>query len=136
MKAIAQKDLFGCSLACIASITGVSYDEAKKRHLTKEKLRQLQEYGFLCKDLVGILANAGKEYSYKHLKGHERLPYNAIVFIKRSTRYPYGHYLLKTANGWMDPWRNFEFKKARITEACAGFRKRLPGKPIYAVFPR
>lgn len=33
----------------------------------------------------------------------------------------------------MDPWINFQ-KDKNVKNCEAGFRKRLPGKPIYAIF--
>jgi len=61
-----------------------------------------------------------------------------IVFIKRSVRYPAGHYLARMNGQWMDPWINFPNDQniKNIKNATSGFRKKLPGKPIYALFSR
>lgn len=41
---------------------------------------------------------------------------------------PFGHYLIRFNNQWIDPWINLPNKNIK-----AGFRKRLPGKPIYGI---
>ncbi|MBI5391734.1 hypothetical protein HZB00_01905 [Candidatus Woesearchaeota archaeon] len=64
-----------------------------------------------------------------------RFTENTIVFIRRSKDYPAGHYLAKTKTGWMDPWINFDLSSLNLNYAQSGFRKRLPEKAIYAVFP-
>ncbi|MFH1400687.1 MAG: hypothetical protein ABIH41_04145, partial [Nanoarchaeota archaeon] len=53
-----------------------------------------------------------------------------IVFIKPSDRYPAGHYLLRVASGWMDPWINLP----SVAPARAGIRKRLPGAAQWVLF--
>lgn len=58
---------------------------------------------------------------------------NVIIFLKRSIDYPFGHYLLRVNSKWMDPWINLQ-KNKNIKDASSGYRMRLPGKPIYAVF--
>ncbi len=132
-KAIAQEDSFGCGIACAAWITNMNYKEAKKRHFKDSD--SARTFGYLCKDLVAAFAVAKKRYSYKYVKGKMRFHDNFIVFIKRSKRYPAGYYLVKTKKGWMDPWINFNYKNADIGKVEAGFRKRLPSKPIYVIFP-
>lgn len=132
-KAIAQEDTYGCGLACVAFITGNNYKETKNKNFKNKKTART--FGYLCKDLVQALVRAGRQYGYKYLKRNIGLSNNTIVFIKRSKRYPAGHYLVKTTKGWMDPWINFNVKKIDIRKAKAGFRAKLPGKPIYAIFP-
>ena len=59
-----------------------------------------------------------------------------IVFIARSKQYPNGHFLSRVEKGWMDPWINFsKVNLMSMSEAKAGIRKRLPGRPIYAILP-
>ena len=60
-----------------------------------------------------------------------RIP-GTIVFIEKSKKYPAGHFLVKTAqSSWMNPWINFPL----IKHPVSGFEKKLPGKPIYSIFP-
>ena len=56
---------------------------------------------------------------------------NAIVYVKKSKKYPAGHYLCRLGHKWMDPWINFPDRDIQ-----AGFRRRLPGKPVYVIFPK
>ncbi|NMC35445.1 hypothetical protein GYA49_00195 [Candidatus Beckwithbacteria bacterium] len=134
MNSVTQEDSLGCSLACIAQLTHKSYQAILK--LVDHQKAQTQ--GFYCKELVSILSYLGYNYNYKYLKPRlKKLIYTngVIVFIKRSKKYPNGHYLIRVNKTWMDPWINFS-ATARIIDATAGFRKRLPGTPIYALFPR
>jgi hypothetical protein len=53
-------------------------------------------------------------------------PLGTIVYISGNERdknelYKYGHYLLKTANGWMNPWANMPNKRRQ-----SGFIDRPP----------
>ena len=130
-KPIAQEDPLGCGIACVAWITGKTYKQAKDLYF--KDVKRAGTVGYFCRDLVSALAMAKKQYSYRYLRKKARFNEDSIVFIKRSKRYPAGHYLVKTAEVWMDPWINFDCKKPYLTAALAGFRKRLPGKPIYLV---
>lgn len=132
-KAVRQEDSFGCGLACVASVTNNSYKEARRKYF--RDIGRVKTFGLLCRDLVKGLELADRKYDYKHIKRSERFRENTIVFIRRSKRYPSGHYLVKTSKGWMDPWINFSLRNIDVRRAKAGFRKRLPDKPIYAVFP-
>lgn len=132
MKSVTQQDSYGCSLACVAFLVGEDYWQIANL----ESKKQAQTKGFACKDLVKILSRFGFDYEYKYLKPKwKRKIYQdgTIVFIKRSKKYPSGHYLARLNNLWMDPWANFDYQ-AKIKYAKSGFRKRLPGKPIYALF--
>jgi hypothetical protein len=133
MKSITQEDTFGCSLACIAFLLDKNYQEIVK--LAGQD--QAHTKGFYCKELVQLLAKLGESYTYKYLKPRfKRKIYldKVIVFIKRSKKYPSGHYLARLNNLWMDPWINFQ-QGAKVENAKSGFRKRLPGRPIYGLFP-
>lgn len=93
--------------------------------------------GYYCKDLINVLSKLGLTYSYKYIKQQLKgkiYKEGVIVFIKRSKKYPVGHYLTRFGRQWMDPWINF-INDSNIANASSGFRKRLPRKPIYALFP-
>ena len=53
----------------------------------------------------------------------------SIVFIKRSRKYPYGHFLARYKNRWMDPWINLPDKNIK-----AGFREILPNEATYLIY--
>jgi hypothetical protein len=132
-KPIVQKDAMGCGLACVAFVVGKSYKQIVAV-VDKEKAKNR---GFYCRELAAILNQFGYFYQYRHLKPRlQKIIYrdDVIVFVKRSKKYPFGHYLVRYQNLWMDPWINFP-KEKEIKKAKAGFRKRLPGKAIYAIFP-
>jgi len=131
-KPVVQKDAMGCGLACIAFVVGKSYEQIVGI-AGREKAKNR---GFYCRELVAILDRSGYFYQYRYLKPRLRkIIYrdDVIVFIKRSKKYPFGHYLVRYQNLWMDPWINFP-KEKDVKKAKAGFRKRLPGKAIYALF--
>lgn len=87
---------------------------------------------------MAFLKNQGirSEYHYLNKKWRRKIYQNkTIVFIRRSSFYPVGHYLIRYNKFWMDPWINF-LKEKEVKKAKAGFRKKLPGKPIYGIFLR
>lgn len=131
MKPTRQEDNFGCAVACVAFIVNIKYKDAIKFFKNGEK-RVKSVPDFYCREIVEILKNAGFYYQHKYIKPKIRnkiYQQNTIVFIKKSKKYSYGHYLVRYNNKWMDPWINFPNK-----EKIAGFRRRLPGKSIYAIF--
>lgn len=128
---VRQEDPLGCGIACVAYVTGISYDTAKARYFKNK--RSAATSGYLCRDIVAALSLAGGEHAYNYVKGRKRFAHGTIVFIKRSARYPSGHYLVKSVSGWMDPWINFNAKNPEVNGSKAGFRRRLPGKPIYFI---
>ncbi|MBP8591063.1 hypothetical protein KBI33_01180 [Candidatus Shapirobacteria bacterium] len=129
---VCQKDNFGCGVACLAFITNRSYEEIVKE-LGEEKAKK---EGFSCRQLVAYLKGLGyqAEFHYLNQKWRQRIyQEGTIVFLKRSKKFPFGHYLARYHDFWMDPWLNF-LKEKNLTKAKAGFRKRLLGKPIYGIF--
>lgn len=131
MKPIKQEDGLGCVVACVAFILKITYQETLTL-FRDGKRRVKEEANFYCPELVSILNNSGLKYRYGKLrKDNESKIYqeNSIVFIERGKKYPYGHFLCRHNNSWMDPWSNLPDKNIK-----AGFRKRLPGKPIYVIF--
>lgn len=126
---ITQKDNLGCAVACTAYVLNKNYDEEIKEFKQNKN-------GYLCKEIITILKNNGENYCFRYLTSKlKRKIYKAgtIVFIKRCRKYPSGHYLARANNCWMDSWINFQSNK-NINNAKSGFRKRLPGKPIYGLF--
>ena len=133
MNPVTQQDQLGCSAACISFIAQKNYVEVVSL-LGKE---HANSRGFYCKDLIAVLATLGFSYSYKYIKPRLKnriYQDGAIVFIRKSKNCPDGHYLTRFEGQWMDPWINFP-KDNNVNNARSGFRKRLPGKPIYILFP-
>ncbi|MDP1689514.1 MAG: cysteine peptidase family C39 domain-containing protein [bacterium] len=132
-KSITQKDEMGCGVACLAFNLNCSYNKALQ--LLKGDRKKAKNYGFFCKDIVAGLHRSGENYQFKYIKTKIRnqiYQNQTIVFIKRSKKYPVGHYLCRYENLWMDPWINLP-KDKNIKNAKSGFRKRLPGHPIYMI---
>ncbi len=120
---IRQEEPAGCAVACVAFICETTYQKAK------QFFKKQSAWGYNCREIAKALKQGGKNYSYYYCNGNKHFPANAIVFIKRSKKYPAGHYLVKTSKGWMDPWRNYP-----RTFPKAGYRKKLPGKAIYCIY--
>lgn len=128
-KLVAQEDPMGCGIACIASLLKITYDSAKRLfpkdysstrgYYIKEISNALEKKGLVVK--YGKFNNKTKEYANKE---------GSIVFIKRSEKFPYGHYLLKTDKGWMNPWINYP----KINPAKAGYEKNIPGEIQWIIY--
>lgn len=128
---IRQKDNLGCGIACLAFVANRSYEEIVN-DLGKEKIKK----GLYCREIVQYLKKLGyakTECHYLKSKWRKKIYQNKTIVFIRSKKYPYGHYLVRYKNFWMDPWINF-LKEKEIKNAKAGFRKRLPGTPIYGIF--
>jgi len=132
MHEIAQKSALGCGVACTASILGMSYQEAEILFL--DGRRKAKEIGFYCREIVEVLARAGLDYDYKlieEIPGNLEFVSGDIVFLRKSEKYPNGHYLLRERwNRWMDPWYNFPNEDRK-----AGSLRELPEEPIYIIYP-
>lgn len=132
-ESITQEFDYGCGIACFAFALDLSYQLAVER-LGDE---QTNSNRFWVKDLTSALNQSGKNYESKYFKPYlyKRLyKEGTIVLIRRSKIYPAGHYLIRHNKYWMDPWINLP-KDRNIKNAQSGFRKRLPGSPMYAIFP-
>ena len=134
MNSITQEHDFGCGLACVAFVTANTYSTIVS-YINRE---QAAQKGFYCKELCLLLKRFGLDYSHRHVNSCLRSTIykeGTIVFIKRSKRYPAGHYLVRHNTLWMDSWINFP-KDRNIANAISGFRKRLPGKVQYILFKK
>ena len=106
---VSQEDEWGCGAACVASLLGVSYQKAKQLVET-EKKRSVNDKtrGLELHQIAIALQNKGvKVIADWDSAAHH--PDGSIVCIGGKSRYKYEHYILKTPNGWMDPW--FDLKK-------------------------
>jgi len=133
-ESITQEFDYGCGVACFAFALHMTYKQAAN-HLGE---LQANSKRFWVKDFTDALNQTGKNYISKHIKPPmQRRIYNegTIVLIRRSKLYPSGHYLIRHKSQWMDPWINLPSDKD-ILHAKSGFRKRLPGKPMYALLPQ
>ena len=132
-RTITQEDSMGCGVACVAFIAHKPYRQAVVV-LGQNKAKTV---GFQLNEIVDALAYYRLSYHFKHVKPnikHRIYEDGAIIFIKRSTRYPYGHYLVRHKGLWVDPWINLVVDK-KLENAKSGYRQRLPGKAQWAVLP-
>lgn len=132
MKTIRQEDRLGCAVACVAFVLQISYKNALQLFKDGEH-RVVEKPNFYCPEIVKILNSHGKNYAWKKIKSSEEndLGELSIVFISRSERYKYGHFLCKHRSKWMDSWINLPDKNIK-----AGWRVDLPGIPSYVIYMR
>lgn len=130
MKSITQELDYGCGVACFAFVCGMSFREAVT-FLGKE---YSVKHGWKPSHLVTALNRYGFNYKNHYVRKKDSVvyPLGSVVLIERSPGYPVGHYLVLSTEGWMDPWINLPYTK-EIHQAKSGFRKQLPGKPMYAL---
>ena len=129
MRLITQEAPMGCAIACTASLANLSYKQM--RTYFDNGIIKEQTHGFYNRDIINALSNikiSAKAYGMKKW-GNKNIELGTIVFIERSKKYTAGHYLLKTKNGWMNPWINYP----HINPAKAGFQKTLPGKARWVI---
>jgi len=119
----------GCAVARVASLLGLGYERAlmffdKNKASTK---------GYYLKDVILALKKRKVKYKSSKITDKTREYINrpgSIVFIKRSKKYPAGHYLLKTNNGWVNPWINYP----EIAPAKSGFNRNLPREAQWVLY--
>lgn len=97
---IKQEDSFGCSVACIASLLGITYKEAKKLFAKPQNAKKI---GFYCEDIVSALGN-----EYIWTTNLYYLKEGAIVFVDYCKKFPNGHWMIFiNDNKYMDSWINY-----------------------------
>lgn len=129
-KNITQKHGMGCGVACVASLLNISYD--KGLELFKNPANAWSK-GFMCREIVQAISRIEPNYKFKRLKNSNDpilKEKGIIVFTDYSEAYPFGHYLINTKNGWMNPWMNYPV----IAPAKSGFVKELPAEATYVIY--
>lgn len=124
-RVVRQRHEWGCGIACVASVLGISYNDAKSRLESYEEDGELKDWestGLEPDTMIKVLADAG--IIVEERVGLRRWPSGTIVFLSEEWgRYKEsGHYMVKTDEGWMDPWINGPDEKPRK----ADIRDRLP----------
>ena len=133
MKLVAQENYSGCSVAVTAYILGISYQEA----LGLFPPELAEEKGYFCHEIVEALYKRGVYYNWGYIKsmGETRLRElieveGSVVYVDNSQGLPRGHYLVRTADGWMNSWSNFREWPSEVAIV-----QELPGNPLYVVYP-
>lgn len=120
-EAVVQREEWGCGVACVASLLGVPYEEAKE--ILKEVKGTTVNHGIKGLELHHI-AVALKERGIGVIADWEEaesFPDGTIICIANDDLYSGEHYMLKTPAGWMDPWMNMGKKPRK-----AGYREAYP----------
>ena len=130
-QAISQEHSLGCAVACVASRCGLAYREALGL-FEQPELAWIR--GFYCVEVVEALRRGGLNYRLSgfiaEVHAVELLKIGTIVFVSRSELYPFGHYLVRAAEGWMNSWINFP----EMISIQAGFQRSLPGAAEYILY--
>lgn len=121
---VKQEAMMGCSVACVASVLKISYQDSLALFYMGNKYHHLR--GFYNRDIVHALSQAGKLYKTQKVINYNYI--NGDIVFARNSKYGSGHYLLKTNKGWMDPWINYPNINIR-----SGYRRRLPGRPQWKI---
>jgi hypothetical protein len=130
-KPVKQEDELGCVIACVAFILNLTYKETIKL-FENGKQRAKEIPNFYCPEIVEILNQKGLCYAWIKLdKIPTNYPDQSLVFIKANNKLPFGHFLVRHNNTWIDSWINLPSLNIQ-----AGFRKNLPGVPSYLIFPK
>jgi hypothetical protein len=133
MQPVTQEYDYGCAIACIAFVLGLSYKETASMLSLLQQSSDRYYVQNLRHDLEVI---TGQSWSHKFIKegaDYSNIPDMSIVLIRRNPVHKYGHYLVKTKWGYMDPWINLN-KSNDIKLAKSGYRATLPSTPMYKIF--
>lgn len=127
---VAQKDEWGCGIACVASLLSISYEEAYWC-LRNQKGESISG-GNPGLELHHI-ALALQAYGFKVVADWEEAPeypVRTILFVEGPEPYDGGHYILRVTKGWMDPWRNINRPSEKRK---AGVIKNYPAGTVFSV---
>ncbi len=131
-KHLVQEHASGCGVAVTAQVANITYKKALGLFHDGEFRAELR--GFYCREIIRSLRKKELNYRFFYLTRRNRRKIyknKAIVYIKKSRKYPQGHYISRSNNLWIDPWINYP----SIINTKSGTRRRLPGKPIYVILP-
>jgi ABC-type bacteriocin/lantibiotic exporter with double-glycine peptidase domain len=123
---VAQEDEWGCGVACIASLLGVSYGSAMAMVKTASGANiDFSSEGLELEPIILVLQQHGLSVSVK--ANLSRWPIGTIAFLSENegAYKGSGHYILKTEDGWMDPYYN-ALTRGDEEEREARYRTRLP----------
>lgn len=116
---VEQQDDWGCGAACIASLLGIGYSEAKQLvEAVKGKAVGAPPRGLELWHIAIALRQRGVRVVADW--DPPNIPNGSIVCIWGQGRYKDCHYMLRTPKGWMDPWYNLRKQRQ------ARYRKDYP----------
>lgn len=129
--AVAQEHPYGCGVACVAEMLGVSYADALPL-FGPDATHKAETFGFYCFELCNALRLGGwRAYWLEVQPDTPRWTRsNAIVFLPAGPQYPAGHYLNREPyQGWNNSWINYP-ELPRV----AAVQKSLPYAPSHVIF--
>jgi hypothetical protein len=130
---VPQEHSMGCAVACVAACCGISYSDALALF---EVPQHAWTRGYYLDEVIQALAKSGRIYSYELFDPgkHESLleVRGTLVFIGPCDRYPSGHYLMRSTDGWMNSWKNFP----QMIPVVAGVEPILAGQVQYILFEK
>ncbi|MDF3983291.1 hypothetical protein P3W24_13345 [Luteibacter sp. PPL201] len=132
LRVVAQKDEYGCGVACVASILAVSYAESRRLLMKKKSGVQIDDTEVPGLDLHH-LALALKDRDYQVVADWDEpktFQPGTIVLVGRARGgLDHEHYILSVGGDlFMDPWINYPNR-----EREAGLRKGYPKGKIFYV---
>ena len=129
-KSITQEVPNGCGIACFGFVCNISYKEAEE-FLGPE---QAKSNRFIIKHFRNELNRFGLHYASRHIRPNQSIDpkEGTIVLLRRSTKFPVGHYLAFHNGKWMDPRINLQDDRM-FNNPSSGFRDKLPGEVMYAL---
>lgn len=103
---VVQLDEWGCGVACIASLLGISYEDAY--WLARREKGDSIAGGVPGLELhhIAMILQEGGIHVVADWQESEDFPVGTILFVEGPEPYDGGHYILRTQKGWMDPWAN------------------------------
>ena len=134
-KLVKQEDDFGCGLACIAYLTNKKYRQIT--NLNPENLQRATTNGYRGKFLADILNSLDPESKWKTKYCgktlNPKIPNNSIIYIAKNDKYKFGHYIVKTEFGFMNPFSNLTEVLGDSKKSVAKFEKKICGVPVLTV---
>ncbi len=126
-----QEHPMGCGVACVAFRCGVSY---KKALTFFENPSNAWTRGYYCEEIVAALAVENLRYSYSEFSSSQHAKWivkpGTIVFQERGPEHPNGHFLVRSSQGWMNPWSNFP----QMVPVKSCFQQKIRGKIEFIIF--
>ena len=131
IKPISQEHPMGCSVACVASLCGLSYQEALSLFNTP---KLAWGRGFYCGEIVEALTRKKLAYKFEKFinKKHKEIlaEPGTIIFTAADKTYPAGHFFLRAETGWMNPWSNYP----QMIPVETSIQTEIYGKISYLIF--
>lgn len=128
---VAQEHGYGCAVACVAEILGVSYAEALSYF--HDGFRKATTEGFYLAEICLVMQAQGWQSYWVAAQPYfvpKQGQLHTIAFLPKGDLYPAGHYVVQD---YKDRWSN-SYVNFPAWPAKAGLHKELPLQPEYLIF--